>query len=216
MANVAWVVDASGLGSAQNPTFNITVSGTAPLLVVEVGLDSTTATVSSVSWSGTSGTALEVKNVRSGTAFNSVWAIPAPQAIAGTVTVNKSAASINHQVDVTCFQNTDQTTPCPTGDAVTTTLNTGVTLTPTNLTAADATTGSGVNTVAGNPTGITPNSRYFNTTTSINIEAGDNTGTSGITLTTLGTGSVAGVAVRIVQGTAVVADTSTPYLNMMF
>lgn len=200
MANVAFVVDSSGLGSAQNPTFNITVSGTAPALIVEVGLDSTTATVSSMSWSLGSGTAVEVKNVRSGTAFNSIWAIPAPGAGAGTVTVNKSAASINHQVDIACFQNTDQTAPCPPGDAVTTTSNSGVTLTPLNLTAADATTGAGVNTVAGNPTGVTPNSRYVNTTTSVNIEAGDNIGTSGITLTNLGSGSVAGVAVRIVQG----------------
>jgi hypothetical protein len=194
---VAFVIDASGLGSAQSPTFNITVSGTNPVLLVDVGLDSTTATVSSVSWSLGSGTPAEVKNVRSGTAFATVFAIPAPVAGAGTVTVNKSTTSINHQIDVACFSGADQTNPCPAGDAVADALD-GGTLTPAHLAAGDATNGCAVNTIAGNPVGVSPNSRYVNTTTSVNIEAGDATGTTGLTYTTNGGGAtVAKVAVRI-------------------
>lgn len=199
-AAVAFITDVSGLGSAQSPTFNITVSGTNPVLLIDVGMDSTTATVSSVSWSLGSGTPVEVKNSRSGTAFASVWAIPAPGAGAGTVTVNKSAAAINHQIDVSCFSGADQTTPCPTADAVADTLD-GGSLTPAHLAAGDATNGCAVNTIAGNPAGVSPNSRYVNTTTSINIEAGDATGATGLTYTTNGGGaSIAKVAVRIASG----------------
>lgn len=209
---VAFLTNTSALGSAQNPTFNITVSGTNPVLIIDVGLDSTTETVSSVSWSLGSGTALEIKNVRNSTAFSSVWAIPAPGAGAGTVTVNKSAASINHQIDVQVWTGADQTTPCPTGDAVTSIVHqAATTLTPTNLTANDGTAGNGINTVGDTPTSVTPNQRYLNSTTSVNQETGDATGTTGVTLNyALDIGNLALVAVRIAASAAVSATNPSP------
>jgi len=192
----------SATGNAQNPTLNITVSGTNPVLVQCVGLDSTTATVTGLSWSLGSGTTVDVRSVRSGTAFCDVWAIPAPSAGAGTVTINKSAASINHQLDVILYTGADQTTPCPSGDAVTSTTTASTqTLTPTNLGASDGSAGNGINTVSNNPNGVTPNQRYLNATTSINMQTGDATGTTGVTLKynspDIGAGSVGKVVVRI-------------------
>src|SRR3990172_588401 len=104
--SVAFVTNTSALGNGQNPTFNITVSGSNPVLIVKVGLDSTTAVVSSVT-TDLGGTGAEIKSQRNGggnnNCFVSVWAIPAPAAGATVVTVNKSAASINHQIDVSVF-----------------------------------------------------------------------------------------------------------------
>jgi hypothetical protein len=200
--SVGFVTNAQNIDSIQNPTISITVSGTNPVLMAGIGLDSATATVSSVSWSLGSGTPLEVKNARSGTAFGSLWAIPAPVAGAGTLTINKSAAAINHQIDALVYSDAHQATPCPAADAVSSVAaSASETLTPANLTANDATCGMGVNTVGDNPTGVNPNNRYTNSTTSVNLQTGDNTGTTGVTVTySPGSGgSYAKIAARIVQ-----------------
>lgn len=186
-------------GTAQNPTFALTVAGTNPVITVKVGLDSTTATVTSVGWSGTSNSTGETKNVRNGTAFASHSFIAGPSAGAGTVTVNKSAAGVAHQIDPSCFTGAHQTAPCASADAVTSVSSvTPETLTPNNLTANDASDGMSVNTIADNAISVTPNQRYLDTSTSVNLMTGDATGTTGVTFTyQSGTGTDAKIAVRI-------------------
>src|SRR6187549_1089896 len=97
------------------------VSGTNPVILVCIALDSTTATVSSVACSAglTSGTPVEVKTQRS-TGGNtatwvSIWAIPAPSGT-GTITVTLSA-SVPWQSNAILLSGADQTTPCPGADA---------------------------------------------------------------------------------------------------
>jgi hypothetical protein len=216
--SVAHVTSTSGLGSAQNPTFSITVSGTNPAIMVGSGLDSASATISSVSWSLGSGTAVEVKNQRTGPSFATVFAVPAPAAGAGTLTVNKSVGAINHQVAVSVLSDTHQTTPAPTGDAVTDTyaasnVSTALPLTPANLTANDASFMAGVNTTNNNPTGVSPNSVYFDATTSVNLQTGYRLGTGAITANYTDTGATGGnislVAVRVAQFAAA-STSATP------
>jgi hypothetical protein len=168
-------------------TGSISTDATNPVLVVHVGLNSATVTVTSITTTGFGGaTGTSIVSHRSSlvtTSYITTWCIPAPTAgTSGTVTVNFSA-SVAYQVFVTAFNNADQTTPCPSGDAVSAESDTngGVTLTPTNLTANDASSGGAANTVRGNPTSVTPNQRYLNSSTGVNLEGGDATGTTGVT-----------------------------------
>lgn len=193
-------------GTGNSFTIGITVSGTDPVLIVEVGLKDATATVSSVSWSLGSGTTSEVKNLRSvNNAFNSIWAIPAPAPGAGTITVNLSA-SVLFNGTATCFSGSHQIVPSPVADAVTSTSNAaGTTLTPTNLVVGDASSGYGVNVDAGNWTSATPNQRSIDNAGNPGHLGGDATGTTGVTLNNDGTipaGNIALVAVRIQQAVA--------------
>lgn len=163
-------------------TRTITVSGTNPVLGISIGISSTggTAVVSSVTWS-LGGSLSEIKNLRAvtTTTFGSIWALAAPAAGAGTLTITLSA-SVPYQADAWVFSGADQTTPCPTGDAVTSGTDDAV-LTPTNLTANDATTGLGTNTVLGNAVSVAPNQRYLDLTTAVNLMTGDATGTTSLT-----------------------------------
>lgn len=179
-------------------TINITAPATNPVLLVGIGLDSTTATITSVSWSLGSGTAVEVKTARQSNSFASVWAIPAPTAGAGTITVNISA-SVPYQGAAESFTGANQITPCSTGDAVSQVgTATPLTITPINLTANDASFGNGVQTLAENPTGITANDRFKNNTTNVNIQVGDSVGTGALTATWDGASSnKAAIGVRI-------------------
>lgn len=180
-------------------TITITVPATTPVLIVHVALSSTTATVSSVAWS-LGGSATQITSTRNSDAFISIWALPAPASGSGTITVTLSA-SVPFQSFATTFTGADQTTPCPVADAVTGVSNVigSHTVTPTNLTANDATSAAGANTVAGNPLSVTPNQRYVNSTTAVNELGGDATGTTGVTLNwDSGGGFGAFAAVRIV------------------
>lgn len=184
-------------------TISITVPATSPALVVHVALSSTTATVSSVAWS-LGGSASQITSTRNSDAFISIWCLPAPASGTGTITVTLSA-SVPFQSFATTFTGADQTTPCPLADAVTGVSNVigSHTLTPTNLTANDATSAAGSNTVAGNPLSVTPNQRYVNSTTAVNLLGGDATGTTGVTLNwDSGGGFGAFAAVRIVAAAA--------------
>jgi hypothetical protein len=101
---------------------------------------------------------------------------------------------------VATFSGTDQTTPCPVGDAVfnnTLTTATSALLTPTNLTANDASVGGVVNDTAGNPLSYTPNNIYVNTGTAVNLAMGYATGTTGVTANMTGPVVWACVAIRI-------------------
>jgi hypothetical protein len=161
------------------------VSGPNPVIIVNVGLSSATATVSSVSWSLGSGTAYEIKNVRAGTAFDSVWAIPAPTTGSGTYTVNFST-SVAYQVDAQVYNGADQTTPSPIADAVSTSGAdvTSLNLTASNLSTNDAEVAAGVNSGAGgDPTGVTPTTVYLDATTAVNLQTGYRLGTGSVTAT---------------------------------
>lgn len=187
--SVAWVVSANvAPGGTTTPfTFGITVSGTNPVLMVGIGLASDTATITAVTWSLGSGTPFEVKNIRAGTAYASVWAIPAPTAGAGTISVSVSEAAIYHQAAASVFSGADQTSSVSsTGDADAesfTPLGTGgvtryLTVTPLNLTANDCSFGVSVNTLAGDELGFATNDRYKNSTTAVNLAIGDSSGTT--------------------------------------
>lgn len=214
-AAVAYSTHASvtpGTGTTAT-TGSFTVSGTNPVLVIHVGLDSLTATVSSVSWSLGSGTAVDVKSVRNVSAFADSWCIPAPAGGSGTATVNISA-SVAYQVDVSLFTGADQTTPCPTGDAVTATVTgTGSNgpITPTNLTANDANSTGDAHTVASDCGGITPNAVYTNSSTSVNLQTGyalGNTSTTATYVSESGTPLKAMVGVRVASAAAAATATS--------
>jgi hypothetical protein len=184
---------------ATGSSFNIsiTVPTTNPVLLAGIALSSSTATVSTVTWSLGSGTPLEVKNARFNDCFTSVWAMPAPVAGAGTVAVTLSAP---YQAAAETATNAHQTTPCPTADAVGVTQDAGssMTLTPLNLVAGDLSFGAAANTLAGNPLGISQNDRFKNATTAVNIQAGDSAGTAALTASWDPGGNQSGVGVRVV------------------
>lgn len=154
------------------------VTGTNPVILVLIALSSTTATVSGVAVSAglTAGTPVEVKTQRNtssgGTTYVSVWAIPAP-AGTGTITVTLSD-SVPWQSNAVLLSGANQATPCPLSDAVSGITDNAATisLTPTNVTADDASIGAGANTLAGDATTYTPNQTFLNATTAINMTAG--------------------------------------------
>jgi hypothetical protein len=199
---VAEVTSANATSATQSSfTISITVSGTNPVLIVKTVLNSATATVSSVTWSLGSGTTTEVKALRgSNGVLSSIWVVPAPSAGAGTITVNLSA-SVPSGGTATVFSGTDQVSPCPTADAVTSTsIGASTVLTPGNLSANDASDCLGANITSGNWSSATPNQRVINNTNDPGYIGGDATGTTGVTLNNDGgmtAGSIAMVAIRI-------------------
>jgi hypothetical protein len=188
-------------------TISITVPSGNPVLMVGIGLESTTATVTSVSWSLGSGTAVEVKTSRLNNSFASVWVLPNPGVGAGTVTVNLSA-SVAFQGAAETFTGGHQTTPCPTADAVGPTgTAASLTITPANVTADDGAFGMAASTVAANPTGVSLNDRFKNNTTNVNYQCGDRLGIGALTANWDGAGAdEAGVGVRIVTAPAGTSD----------
>ncbi len=168
-----------------------TISGSNLVILLYIALNSATATVlgggSKPTWSLGDGGAVEVKNVRTTDCFVSVWAIPAPTAGTGTFTFNNSA-SVATQVGADCFTGADQTTPCPAADAVSASVTQSstqtLTQTPSNLTASDGSAGGQANTVAGDVTSVSPHQTFLDDTSTINLEAGYNLGTTGPTYTT--------------------------------
>jgi hypothetical protein len=169
-------------GKATGSSFtspNIKVSGSNPLLVVDIGISSTTATVSSVSFSA-GGTGVQAISARSTDALSAIWCIPAPTTGTGTVTVNLST-SVAYQYAISLYNGADQTTPCPAGNAVSSTASQMLTsVTPTNLTANDGSSASCTLTVSGNPTGVGQYQRSLDATSAVNLETGDNFGTGGV------------------------------------
>lgn len=191
----------SAPATTTNLLVNITVSGTNPVLVGKVALDSTSATVTSATWSLGSGTTLQVTSKRSLVGpITSIWAVPAPTGGAGNIRIGFSA-SVPAHMDVALWTGAHQTTPCPTGDSVISTSNAAsITLTPANLTASDGTDCIGSNVVQGNWTSSTPHQRAIDNGSSPGILTGDNTGTTGVKLFTdsgMSASGAASVAVRI-------------------
>jgi hypothetical protein len=185
-----------------------------PVLVVHVAIASATVTVSSVSWDLGSGTTVGVLRAAlsgSGAGAIEIWTIPAPVTGAGTITVNLSASAAFHGVSHS-FSGADQTTPASAADNASsqpTGSQTSVTETPANLTANDASSGGGINIVAGNPSSVTPNQTYLNNSGAVNMETGYAIGTGGITFNwdIALTVDALGAAIRIIAASAGGGDT---------
>ena len=88
------------------------------------------------------------------------------------------------------------------------------TLTPTNLTASDASSGSEANTAAQDLTAVSPTSDYLGNTTAVNLGSGHATGTTGVTFASAGGLAYTKAAVRIVVAAAGGAATWGPLLGL--
>lgn len=200
VARTSSVTVAEATGSSQTSP-SITAPSSNPVLLVAIHLVSgTVSSVTSTSGLGSvNGT--KIKESTNGTAFESVWAIVAPTAGgSGTVTANYSG-SVSGAMCVAAYSGADQTTPCPTGDAVNINDVTTAsrTVTPANLTANDATFAGSCLTVNGDLTSLTPNQLQLDIGSVHDSGAGDNTGTTGVTINSQGANleTVASVGVRI-------------------
>lgn len=184
---VAYVSDVDKLNVASGTSDAFTtfaVTGTNPTILIAVGMNSATASVSSVVLSAglTGGAPYQVKQQRNTTTNVEIWAVPAPTGT-GTLTVNYSA-SVPHQCNAAVLQGVDQTTPAVVSDSVSTTGSTSpLTLTPTNLTANDAVYMCACQTVTGD-------SPHVNSGTQVEILFGDSTTANAAAGYRLGTGSV--------------------------
>jgi hypothetical protein len=206
---VAYISDADGHNTAAADAANgFVVSGTNPVIVVLIGLNSATATVSSVVCSaGLSGTATEVASVRNGTTFLSAWVVPAPSGT-GTITVNFSA-SVDFDTNYILLQGADQTTPCPTGSENTESasgLTNPLVVTLNNVGANDATLGVGANTAGGDAPsfdGTSSVETFNNNSGNINMAAGYRLGAGSVQTTwgsTTSTDTLLAIKVAAVGG----------------
>ena len=202
---IAYVADtdqAPATGSSFTYT-SFAVSGTNPVIIVLIALDAATEVVNSVAVSAglSAGTPVEVKALRSSSGLSktyvSIWAIPAPTGT-GTITVTLSG-SVPYQSNAILLSGADQTTPCPTGDAVTATGATNpLSVTPTNLTANDAAVGAGANAEDGDAPSWDQTSTFNNNTTAVNMAGGYHLGTGAVSCTwgiAAGTDVIIGVRV---------------------
>lgn len=199
-------------------TGNLTITGSNLVILVSLAFNTASATPTSitVSWSLGSGTVALVSSVNANNSYELIYAIPAPTAGTGTVSASWTN-SAPAQLSATYFIGAHQTTPCPTGDAVTnTTQNQPVTVTPLNLTANDASYG-GAGSNAFNPTGVTPTQTYLSSSTAINMQAGYATGTTGVTFTydalACGQSMVAARIVEAAAGSASISPSVSPSLS---
>lgn len=189
--------------TASNVGPSWTISGTHPTIVVAIGYQDASITVSSVTWS-LGGTGVQGKLIRGGSGVNdttAIWCIPAPTTGTGTLTVTLSGAPAgNYTWSGDAFTGADQTTPCPTGNAVSNiSASSSYTMTPSGLTSSDAAYAVGVD--ASDCITVTPNQTLNDCATSIATNAGYNTGTGSVTITfTQANDSKSSVAVRIVGG----------------
>jgi hypothetical protein len=190
---VAFVVDGSNTSQPTGTSFtmSVTVSGTHPALVAYIGANMALVDndITSVS-SNVSGNFTEIAHFRdvqnSLNAFGSIWCLAAPAAGAHTITTT-SPNSYIWIGDVAVFKNTDQSTPCPSGDATgdNSTNSLTITMTPSNLTSNDNSFG-GCTSTAGSPTGITQNQTVFLNSSTPQVAIGYSIGTASIVVTGVG------------------------------
>lgn len=206
-----------------------TISGSNLVIVISIGLQTSNATVTGVSWSLGSGTAAQIKHTQTanGTAIDcahDVWAIPAPVAGSGTFTVNLSA-SVPYQITADYFTGADQTTPCPVADAMTIQIDSysgsgAFTFNPTNVGANDGVYASMSHTAAGDSNGWTTGTSDFeDKTTAVNTTAAHNLGAAvtcvaAALINTPTTARIGGVGVRI-QEQAAAAGAPDPVAFMV-
>lgn len=179
------------------------VSGTNPAIVCLFSLVDATATITGVSVSAglTAGTPVEVISIRNGTAYISIWVIPAP-AGTGTITATRSA-TVEFNANAILFQGAHQTTPCPGADAQSTTGSTSpLNVTCPNVTANDAIAGMGSVVGGDNPQWTVGTQTFFENSDSLNSAAGYREGNGGATVTFGATGTEALAAVRVAAAAA--------------
>ena len=200
-AAVAFVSDTDNTRSDDTPVAgpvwtSFAVTGTNPVIILLIAMNTNTNSVSSVVLSaGLSGTvqggaAVKTLQVPSTVTRLELWCIAAPSGT-GTITTNFSANTA-YQSDAILMQGADQTTPCPTGDAGTANgVTNPLSVTPNNLTANDSAVGFGVNINAGdNPCWLvstcpgTPDSRQtiYKNSTNTNMAGGYRLGANAVTV----------------------------------
>lgn len=198
--------------SGTTANLSLTVTGTNPVILVTVNLVDAAAVSTAPSWSLGSGTPVKVKEVRGGSgnaSYSSTWAIPAPATGAGTLTGNWDT-SVAWSFGADSFTGVDQVTPCPLADAVSdVTAIASQALTPSNLTANDASYGGMIDT-ADNVTSVSGTGGATTLTDNAGgagIGVGYALGTAAVTfVSSSGTDSKGRIAVRI---QAVAAPAST-------
>lgn len=166
-------------------TPSITVSGANPVLLIGFQYSASADRSVNVTFGGTGTVALAIHVDGPGTGDTIprgyIYCVKAPSG-SGVVSATSPSDPYNAaQLTVALFNGAHQTDPCPTGDAQSSTSNaTSITVTPTNLTAEDASFGCDGHTVAGDCNGVTPNQIYLDSTTAINAQTGYRNGTGGI------------------------------------
>ena len=202
------------------------VSGTNPVILLLIGLNSATATVSSVVLSAglSGGTPVEF-TLRNDTTYLSLWCIPAPTGT-GTITATLSA-SVDWQSNAILMSGADQTTPCPSGAGNTGTATGEATnplvITLGNLTANDAAVGFGANTLAGdhpdwmNNGDAASGDTFFNNSTNVNMAGGYRLGTGDVSMNWVATsGTDSFLAVRVVAAAGGAGPTTAQTMPAMF
>src|SRR4029434_5384484 len=184
---VAYVADTDQTpATAASITYSsFAVSGTDPVILVLTAVNKIGGvTVSNVAVSaGLSGTPASIiaQSDGSNSTYVSIWAIAAPSGT-GTITVTLSGSAA-YQSHALLMQGAHQTTPCPAADAVGTWGATNpLSLTPANLTAADAAVGMGANATDGDAPVWNQTQTYNNNSTTVNAAAGYHLGTGAVTV----------------------------------
>jgi hypothetical protein len=161
---------------------NFTIAGSNLAIIVGITFYTAGTSVSSVSWSLGSGTAVKIADTAIATGGTSqIWAIPAPTAGTGTISVAlTSSIGLAWRFCAAYFTGADQTTPA-TDPVINTVSQANFTLTPANLTANDASFGEGNNN-NGNMTSAGANQLLVdNSTTTVSTATSYSTGTASIT-----------------------------------
>lgn len=194
-----------------------TITGSNLVIVVKIGTFSVTTppTVSAVSWSLGSGTAVQIAQVSSGTPNQrqAIWVIPAPVAGSGTYTVTLSGAG-TYQITASYFTGVDQTTPGT--DPWTDGANgqaASVASSVANLTANDACYGGLTCSEANNgATSASPNQLYLDTGGANTIDAVDGYALGTTQVTTVmdvpGVSDVTRAAIRLAAAAGGAGDLS--------
>ena len=216
-AAVAFVASSTSgeVTAAAATTTSFTVSGSNPVIVVETSHNSA-ATTTAVSWS-LGGTATEIVSLASSSRYSDIWCIIAPTAGTGTVHAT-FGASINSYLVAAAFSGANQTNPCPTANAIST--STSIATTTLKLTAGGLTTGDASVMALGlfnsgdiaSPY-VQPNTIYHNVGGTSDNEMGYATSTASLTGNwESSAGSLKIVNVIRIQQAPTVAATGTPAL----
>jgi hypothetical protein len=164
-------------------TASITAPNTNPVILVHIAMLGNNSVASVVTGAGLGSVSGTLVLAAVGSLGNEeVWVIKAPTpGGSATVTITFNGTP-SFQYSWSTFSGADQTTPCPVADAVSSVASVASpqTFTPANLTANDASFG-GAASFTGDPTSVTPNQTYLDNITSVNMESGYATGTTGIT-----------------------------------
>ncbi len=162
-----------------------TLTGANPCIVFDVGIHSTTVSVTAVTWE-LGGTPTRIKRQLSASGVaTEIWGLAAAVTGSGSAVAHLSA-SATCLASLLLYTGTDPTTPFPAaGVVVSTSTAASVTLTPVGLGANDI--GHGVcHNITGNVTVINTNHRLKDNASTPGMNIGDSAGTTPITFNTDG------------------------------